>query len=281
MSVKTIQYAGNLGAAQTDRGWSRGVWHDCPIQAIRDGELPGEIFEFDFNTLPKTPATAEGNFGLFSQFSDTGGTITADADGGWALGSDGDNEGASIRARAVPFRISRSYKKLWFEAMVKTTTIADTKHGIFCGLIQDVALTATVPITAAGALADTNLVGFQRLEGDGDFFDTVYKADGVTAVTVGTDAQAIVADTLVKLGMKFTPETDPIIQDPNFSSLGKFNLKFFGNGLPLSSYKQIPSAAGSDFPNDINMGFVFAVLNATASTPGTSTIMRARVVQLR
>lgn len=280
MSVKTIQHAGNLGSAQTGRDWSRGVWHNCPILAIKDGELPGTIFEFDFNTLPKTPPTTEGNFGLFSAFTDTGGFINAGTAGGWVFGSDGDNEGASIRSRATPFKIARTTKRFWFEASVKTSTITDTKHGIFCGMIQDVALTATVPLTAAGALADTNLFGFHRLEGDGDYFDTVYKADGVTAVTVQSDAALLVADTRIKLGMVYEPEFDSTIHDPNYSGVPKYNLKFFANGVPLSSYKQIPSADGTDFPNDVNMGFVFAVLNATASSPGDSTIDRVRIAQL-
>lgn len=280
MSVKTIIPRGNLGSVQQDRDWSRGVWSDCPLDAIRDGELAGRIFEFEFNALPKTPATTEGNFSIWSQFSDTGGAIDAGSAGGWQFSSDGDNEGASIRGRATPFKINRSSKKLWFEAEVKTSTIADTKHGILLGLIADIAFTATVPLTAAGALADANLVGFHRLEGDGDYFDTVYKADGVTAVTVGADAKAIVADTWVKLGMVFDPGVDRFTADTDNDGSNKHLLSFYGDGIRLASTKQIPSAAGTDFPNDVNLSPFFAVLNATASTPGNSTIARIRVVQL-
>lgn len=280
MSVKTIRHAGNLGSAQTERAFSQGIWHDCPIRAINDGEVPGLVWEFNFDTLPKTPATTEGNFSLFSQFSDTGGTIDPGSTGGWAFGSDGDNEGASIRSRTCPWKIIRTAKKLWFEARIKTSTIADTKHGWFLGLMEDAALTATVPIAAAGTIADQNLVGFHRLEGDGDAVDTIYKANGVTQVTVGADAAVLVADTFVKLGMVFEPGIDSTVADVSRTGLGLYNLTFYSNGIRLADKKQIPSAAGTDFPNDVQLGFVFAVLNATATTPGTSTLDKARIAQL-
>lgn len=280
MSVKTIRPAGNLGSAQTEANWSPGVWHDCPLAAIRDGEIPGVISEFMFDMLPKTPATTEGNFGLLTQFSDTGGFIDAGSTGGWKLGSDGDNEGASIRSRATPFKIIRTAKKLWFEARVKASAITDSKNGFLLGLIEDAAFSATVPITAAGAIADKNLVGFRKDEADGDQIDCVYKADGVTAVTVQADAlpTALVADTFVKLGMVYEPSVSPFVQDPTNAGTTKYNLTFHVNGIKVAT-KQIPSAAGTDFPNDVQLGWFFAVLNATGSTPGDNTIERIRVVQ--
>jgi hypothetical protein len=280
MTVKSIFRRNNLGTADTEDRYSPGVWADCPYEAIRDGLLPGTFFEFNFDTLPTTPPTTEGAFGLFTAFTDTGGTFAAVTDGrGWAIGSDGDNEGASFRAKTPSFKIIRTLKKLWFEVAVKTSTIADTKHGMFVGLVDNTAFTATVPLTAAGAIADLNVVGFLRPEGDGDGIDTVYKADGVTAVTVGTDAVVPVADTWVKLGMTFDPATDPFVHDPDRAGV-KYLLKFYKNGVPLADYKQIPSAAGTDFPNDVYLAPFMAVLNATASTPGTSAIRRMRVVQL-
>lgn len=287
MSVKTVRPAGNLGTSQTDRNFSAGIWHDCPYFAIRDGEIPGTVWEFDFNSMPATPPTTEGNFGDFSVFTDTGGFINPQTGGGWVMGSDGDNEGAFIRTRATPFRISRTRKKLWFEARVKASAITDAKNNIFLGMIENVALSAVIPITAAGALADKNLVGFQRPESartvagtGGAIFNTVYKADGVTAVTVGTDAVTIAADTYVKLGFIFEPGVDSTIADVSRTGLGVYNLSFYANGLRLSAYKQIPSALGTDFPNDIDMSFCFGVLNATATTPGDATIDKARIVQM-
>ncbi len=280
MSVKSIKRRNNLGSANTDDAYSDGVWADCPIEAIRDGLVPAHVFEYDFPSIPTTPPTAEGAFGQFTAFTDTGGTIAPVTDGrGWALGSDGDNEGASIRSKVCPFKIIRTGKKMWFEAAIKSSTITDTKHGFFLGLIEETAFSATVPIAAAGTLADKNFVGFHRLEGDGDMLDTVYKADGVTQVTVGADAVTLVADTWVKVGFVFDPASDNFVHDPARNGV-KYLLKFFKNGVPLADRKQIPSAAGTDFPNDVYMGPAFAVLNATAATPGTSAIRRLRCVQL-
>jgi hypothetical protein len=135
-------------------------------------------------------------------------------------------------------------------------------------------LTATVPIAAAGTLSDNNFAGFHRLEGDGDQIDLVSKADGVTQVTVDDDAlptaDVLVADTYIKLGMVF----DPL--DIN----GKNNLVFFANNLRLATDYTMASGSGTDFPNDVGMGLAFAVLNATGTTPGTSTIDWWRAAQL-
>lgn len=232
------------------------------------GVKDGYHFHDDFLNGPLVAAGAEAAAGTYRGFADTGGSVaTGDEVGGTlVLSSDGDNEGASFRTSVAPFQISRSHGKLWFEARIKSSTITDTKHGIFLGLMEDVALTATVPITAAGAIADKNVVGFHRLEGDGDMFDTVYKADGVTQVTVGSDAVTIVADTYVKLGFIYDPAT--------------YVLTFYKNGVKLADTKTIPSAAGTDFPNDVRLGLVVAVLNATGTTPGNSEIDWWRCAQL-
>jgi hypothetical protein len=283
MSVKTVLPKMNLSTTEnTDSNFSNAIWADCPFFAIQDGELPGAVFYDNFLSFPKTPATTEGNWGQYAQFSSTGGTITAGTGlGGEAvLASDGDDEGASIRTLATPFKIIRTGKKFWFEARVKASTITDTKNGFFLGLMENAALTAIVPIAADGTIADQNLVGFHRLEGDGDAVDTIYKANGVTQVTVGADAVTLVADTYVKLGMVFEPEVDPMIHDPSLSNAAKWNLTFYKNGVRLADKKQIPSAAGTDFPNDVGLGLVFAVLNATGTTPGSNTIDWWRAAQL-
>lgn len=273
----TVQPAG----ANSSAAWSGSIWQDCPVQAIRDGQTPGALWEKTFNTEPITPPTTEGNWGDMAFFSDTGGTATADTTevgGGVAIGSDGDNEGASMRTVIVPFKLILTGGDFWAEWRMLTSTITDTKHNIFCGLMENTALSAIVPITAAGALADKNLVGFQRPETartvagtGGAIMNAVYKCDGVTAVTVQSDAATLVAATYTNLGLKFVPKRNV--------GPGLGYLYWYQDGVKVAQ-KQVPSAAGTDFPNDINLGFVFAVLNATAATPGTSTIKKVRMAQL-
>jgi hypothetical protein len=272
---------GNFGGTNSAAVYSGSIWGDCPVEALRSGLVAGCFWEKRFNSIPITPPTTEGNWGDMAAFTDTGGTMTADTTevgGGVAIGSDGDNEGASMRTVIAPVKIILTGGDFWFEARVLTSTITDAKHNIFLGLCENVAFTATVPITATGALADKNLVGFQRPESartvagtGGAIMNAVYKADGVTAVTVQTDAVALVASTYTNLGLKFVPKRN--------IGTGAGYLYWYQDGVKVAS-KLIPSAAGTDFPNDIALGFAFAVLNATATTPGTSTIKHVRMAQL-
>lgn len=263
MAVHTIRNEGT----DTSRTPSASIWGRCPWNAIFDGHVDGAIFFDDFLSFPKTPPTTEGNWGQYAMFSSTGGTaanLSATTLGGvLAIGSDDDNEGASLRTLSTPFQISKLLGPVWFECRVKSSTITDTKHGFFVGLMENAVLTATVPIAADGTLADQNFVGFHRLEGDGDAVDVVYKANTVTQVSLITDAATLVADTFIKLGFKFEPQGDK-------DGVGR--LSFYVNGARQSTSYAVPDATGTDFPADVAMGPVFAVLNATGTTPGTSSI---------
>ena len=285
MAVKTVRHRNNRGSADTSRNPSRNIWADCPWNAIKEGAVSGVCMEDDFTSFNKTAATTEGNWGAelsYAQFAGATGTITAGTgQGGEAVfGATEDDEGVSIRTLSTPFKISRSLKQFWFECRVKSSTITDTKHSFFVGLVQNVAFTAIIPLTATSALADYNMVGFHRLEGDGDAVDTVYKADGVTAVTVGADAVTLVADTYVKLGMVFRPFFDANIADTGLTNANKWILSFYLDNLKLSDHKQIPSADGTDFPNDVGLGLAFALNNATGTSEGTTTMDWWRACQL-
>ncbi len=268
--MNPVQFSGsrNGGLLDTSRGPSNSIWADCPSASIASGDVNGiHIFD-DFLSGPRVAAGSEASYSNYRGFASTGGLVQ---DGGeWGgtldLSSDGDDEGASFRTQCAPFQIARNQGKFWFEARVKSSTITDTKHGLFVGLMADAALTATSPITAAGAIADVNIVGFHRLEGDGDKLDTVYKADGVTQVTLQADAVTLVADTWVKVGIVFDPTNN--------------TLSFYQNGVKLATTYTMASAAGTDFPNDVRLGLVIALLNATGTTPGSSEIDWWRAAQL-
>lgn len=268
--MNVTQYKGSQagGLLNTDRTPSPSIWADCPALEIASGVKDGVHIFDDFGNGPLVAAGAEADYAGYRGFASTGGSV---ADGGeWGgtlvLSSDGDDEGAGLRSGCAPFQIDRGQGKFWFEARVKTSTIADTKHGIFLGLTEAAAITATSPIAAAGTLADINFVGFHRLEGDGDYFDTVYRANGQTQDTLQGDAVLLVADTYVKLGMVFDPNTNV--------------LTFYKNGVPLSTTYEIPAADGNPFPNDVRLGLLISVLNATASTPGSAEIDWWRAAQL-
>ena len=264
-------YSGAPGAGDTTSLPSVALWGKVDAEMERPGLWFGEFEDFvNYNATESAIPTTEDPFLNNFVFSSTGGLFTkVDAEGGVrTLGSDGDNEGSSVRSGTYPYKIIRDAGELVYEARVKTSTIADTKHGFLLGLCEDTAFSATVPIAAAGTLADLNFVAFHRLEGDGDYVDTVYKANGVTQVTVKADAQVLVADTYIKLGMVFNRKGDN-------------RLYFYADGIELPDYKEIPSAAGTDFPNDIRLGWFPAVLNATGTTPGDVNVDWVRVAQRR
>jgi len=256
----------------TSRGPSQNLWKDCPdigylLNHPSDGWFIFQDF-VNFRTSSNINAAEAHWADGYRVFGSNGGAIANETDergGVVTISSDGDDEGVGIGTMGQPFQIDQALGNLWFEARVKTSTIADTKHGFFLGLADSTAMTATVPIAADGTLANLNFVGFHRLEGDGDYVDTVYKADGVTQVTVKSDAQVLVADTFIKLGMRY-------------DASGQV-LKFFVNGTQLADTKTIPAADGTDFPNDVRLGMCFAVLNATGTTPGNSSIDWWRCVQ--
>lgn len=238
-----------------------------------------------------TSGTTEGNWNAgnaYAQFAGATGTLTPGSGTGGEVvfGATADNDAVSIRTVAVPFQLIRTGKQFWFECRIKTSTIADTKNDIFVGLMANNALTSGVPITSAGALADVGLVGFFRPETSrsgagtgGAIMNTVYKASGITAVTVQTDAVALVANTYTKLGIVFKPYVDPFATAVG-DGYGKYLLSFYQDGFRLGTQYQMATAAGTDFPNNVSLGLVAAVMDATGSTPGTMTMDWWRAAQL-
>lgn len=288
--MTVVQLKGNQGtnAPNTGSDYSPFIWSDCPVDAVLNGTVAAAVVNDDFLDF-KASANVNAAEAYWTNgwmvFGSDGAAVTLGSDatnansafGTVAIGSDGDNEGAVIRRAVAPFKIvgpnstaSARSGKLWFEARLKVSSIADTIADVFIGLSEDTAGTATVPITAtAGTLADKNLVGFYRLGTDGDYFDCVYKANGVpsssTHYTAQADAQVLVADTYVKVGMKY----DPV----------DHSIKWYGNGIQLASYTVI-AAAGTEFPNDVNLCPILAIINAAGSISPTVTIDKIRVIQL-
>jgi len=282
MAVETVGWEG----ANTDQNTrSPSIWGRCPWNSLRTKRVGGVAIFEDFSTLNITPPTTEGNMTFnngWSVFTSTGGTITAPAlsaatkagvpTNGITIGSDDDNEGVGIRSLSVPFALNRANQKFWFEVCLKKSSIANTIAEVFVGLMENTACTASVPITSTAAtLADKNLVGWYSTESAGSTANSTYKADGVTAVTVGSAEATFVADTFTKLGFKYEPFGD---------RAGSYCLSFYQDGSRCSSTKIIPDSNGTDFPTDIALGPVIAIRNAAGSSPGTATIKWLAAAQL-
>jgi len=281
--ANAFTYRGNRSTtANANSVRSGSVWYDIPFEEIRNGDIEGHALEIDFAKFKLSAnvnaSVAYWDQGLELYGSDGASLVTFDGvGGGVTFASDGDNEGVAFIQSVKPFLLARTVQPFAMEVLMQTSTITDTKHGWLIGLGDAMTLSATVPIAAAGTLADENFVGFHRLEGDGDAVDTVYKADTVTQVTVGADAFTIAAATDFKLAMRFDPLRDPYIQGPD--STAKWLVSFYKDGVRHATTKQLPSAAGTDFPNDVKMGVLFALLNATGTTPGTTTLKKLWAAQ--
>jgi len=228
------------------------------MEGIRNDPGVGFMMMDEFTDLGLsgtiTTIISNAGTGRYLVFGDAGATIAPDAavGGGIVLTEATDDEAVSITTKQTPFQIIITGGNLWFEARIKTNTITTNKQAWFCGLMDATPQTSIVPLTATGTIADINCVGFHHPEANTTAFDCSYKADTVTAVEVNSDVGTLVAGTYVQLGMKFDTYSN--------------QLTFYINGSPQTTKKTIPSAAGTDFPNDVCLAPVLAqVLAASAS----------------
>ena len=270
-------YSGAPDSGDTTALPSQNLW--APVDAC---ERPGLWFgEFqDFWSYPASEAalpTTEDPYKGYFAFTSTGGVHTQlDAEGGAVtLGSDGDNEGASIRSGCAPYKVIRDAGELVFEARVKKSVLTADLFDFFVGLYESTAFSAAVPISATqNQMADDNLIGFLFDSTDATTAATanfICKADGnpsaSTHTTIGTiGASALTADTYVKVG--FT-----------FNRGGNNLLEYYRNGLKLPATKDVPSTQ-ADVPSDTRLGWAAGVTN-TAATSEIATIDWIRVAQRR
>lgn len=247
-------------------------WSDCPLSAIMHDPGAGYMISDGFEDVGLsgtiTTIISSAGIGRYLVFGSAGATITPDAalGGGIVITEATDNESVSITTKQSPFQITSGAGSLWFEARVKTSTITTAEQAWIVGLMDNTAQTATVPITATGAIADINMVGFHHPEANTTAFDASYKADGVTAVEVNSNIGTLVAGTYVKLGMKFDTTTNL--------------LSFYVNGVQQATSKLIPNATGTDFPADSLLSPVIAMTLANSAAE-TLTMDWWKIVQAR
>lgn len=265
--------------ADTSSGPSDSIWATAPIEEIQS--TPGKGYHiFERFLLPGVLVTPTINTqavygnGL-KAFGDTGSTIlstsgaTTGRGGGLVLLTDGtDNDAISIANIALPFQIIQGGGDVFFEARWKLLGIAANAQGIFCGLMEQQTLATAIPLTAANppVVADSNYIGFFKGEAAATF-NAVYKANGVTAVNIKASAGTLVADTYVKTGFYYN-DTAKI-------------LRMYVNGLQVGADYTLATAAGTDFPNDVPLGFCLAMKNGSgAANLDTCTLNWYRAAQV-
>lgn len=273
MTAPLVRYRANFAAADTNRLKSPNIWSDCPEVQIREGSIGGMYSDWDFvdGGLITSPTTEAALVGLpLIGFGSSGATVTyGDEQGGTLVLTEAtDNEAVYVKNKPGAFQISSLKGKFWFEARIKVNAITDNQIGFLLGMFDDVAMTVVVPLSTANPpiLATTgNFVGFWGREEDAGMVHTEYKADGVTTVVVQESVHQFVADTYVKLGMKFDPKDA--------------YLRFYVNNVEQSSKKLIPNATGTDFPADVRLNWMFGQ-RLGASTSSLTTCDWIKVYQL-
>lgn len=237
----------------------------------------GQIFFDTFKNFDGSVASNVGRYtsnGGWRSFEDTGGTILNIATNHRGVirftTPATDNLECNLVAgspTSVMYRISDGAGErdvVIYEARIAVGSIADTVAGVFVGLTEEGTAVTDGIITDAGALADKDLIGFWRLEGDGDQIDVVHKKAGQTAVTVLADAlatannspiTALTAGEFVKLGFVY-----------DFKHPDGPRIEYFVNGQKLNTALSLANGVfAATFPDAEELTPAFCIKNAAAA----------------
>lgn len=235
MSVAKYSQAGEANQP------SPSIWSDCRGQLLNDLGL-GAYMDANFMGVPTgTVATtvvrpAPGGFQLECD-DDTvlSGALPVDEHSGRLdIETDGDdNDAAALHGQIGIGLEINSGKKVWFETRVALGAAAD--QGFFAGLVEEDGLTRDVVADNGTDPVGQSLFGFWVDSADTGEIQAVWKLDAgttqvvlddITRAAVYTDASGDtaadwpVADTYLKLGLKFD---------------GRETLKWFVNGYEVAS----------------------------------------------
>ena len=259
------QYKDSTDSTRTP---SVSIWADCPTLQIAHDPSLGYHFYDDFRHFaPLTIALAAND--KYTYAADTGVLVadsTATADGGHIFMDDLDTDndaGFLGHGTYAPFARLSSSDKMWFEARYKRLTVADNDGGLFLGLFE----TTVVPVSGTTLTDDASVldasedfVGWRILAADGDALEPIYQEGGNTIQAVGTGStnavgsgndRAIVADTFIKLGMKWDGT----------------RITYYVNGA-VHAYYDVTSSDSWPDVNHLAMGW-FESVNSTADLQRT------------
>lgn len=286
--TNTVQYKGNQGSnvPNTIAGvFSPSIWSECPLEKLRDGRIPGAIFEQrDFTEWPLAPTlTTQIAYGKFKAFATSAGTIAPTASAFattkplgnvLAMTFDTDADDSASLAQAYPsFRLSgltSNSGKLWFEAEVGLNVITTNGTAMFCGLAETDLWTLATGVPFNGGDAITNsaaAIGFRHMEDGLGTIDTCYSDRATSFSNIGDDEGTIAAATLVKFGMIYDPlETTNCI-------------RFFQNGVELTTKVSRATLVALTNLDAAVLGFLFAACADTVDA-GVAYLSQVRVAQI-
>lgn len=216
------EYAGDQTvSAAPSRMPTASLWKNCPWEEIASGRRDGIVMFDDFTgnfsqetnqaagvSVTTKKSIVHGGWSAFTD-NDAGNTVTQNASAPYGvveLNVAADNFQTTLawggNAAAAGQIVFEAGKKVWFETRVKINSVTDSKSGAFVGFGEEALCVATGILADAGTLTDKDLIGFHRLEADGDKLDIIHNtASGGGVTSLATDAITLVADTYVKLGI--------------------------------------------------------------------------------
>ena len=232
MSSTKVEYKDN----NSGNGMSPALWADCPRDEMAYDNNVGYFFSDDFLGF-EDPTTAKA-YGKYLKLDTGDSTLGGSPEVGGAvkLLVTTDNEDCGIKlgdATSAPFvipanSVTGSGKKLWFEARIKKSVITNAYGGFFCGLADETALAADFLADAGADFGDNDILGFWGDETDdtlGSHVHVVTQKTSAAFDTIIDTAATLVADTYVKLGMKYDP-----------TAKAAQRIKFYVDGVEQSTY---------------------------------------------
>ena len=144
--------------------------------------------------------------------------------------------------------------KLWFEARVKVSSIADM--GIFVGLAAEADAAADFLDDASGDIVTTvNGIGFHTATASPAAVRTVYHNGSGEATAVETGVHTLVADPYVKLGFYYNPD-----------AIATEQITFYVNGAKTATRVTATNIAAATFPDSVNLGLVMTTKTGAGVT---------------
>ena len=276
-SSKFVSLGANTYGTTAGRGPSPAIWGDCPVDEFKNNPEAGMEFFDDFidgvdiaTAQATAAASALGTTGKWTGATDTTAnsvaTSAADKKGAVILSNDTDNESSIIaypKGAQVAGKFSFvSGKKLWMEARLQVSSIADTISQIFVGFAEEGLVVGGTLLTINEAgLADKDYVGFVREYADGDAMNTNFNTESGGASPVSnSNAVLLAAAAYTKIGIYFDGTT----------------VTFYQDGVALAGTFAITA---TDFPVGEELAFCVENMCGAAGTLNTVTLDWVRIAQ--
>lgn len=243
----------------TNRRRSPGLWDGAPsYEDIMSGLVDGIFVRDDFDTFFATDnkydllqADSGASVALRGQNTGRGGILRL------TTGATDENEayigyGAGVGGITD---FNAQVCNMWFEARCRVESIANSGIAWAIGLGEPNMAAANMLTDSTGALADKDYVGFRVLSADGNGLDAVHNTASGGGETVhqeeatGIAAQTLVADTWVKVGLRYDAGDD--------------KMYWYVNGQKVNTSGVAESA--TNFPDGEELTF-FAGLKSTSAT---------------